>query len=289
MHKSSVEGREKALIVSVVLEDMELSNRNRLEVLQPLGEGRNLRFLLWASALCLLLSSFVTQADTEELAGSNTLRLGTFGFSSDHLQNAEGPMLDRMRSLIHRVECALEFQDQSLSVIHGALKRIQRRIKTHDIDGFLFALPSAERSEFMLPLVPAFQSGVNLYWLRGVMKEPLEKESLRIAQLKGAAYPLSKYRLDEQIVAYANEPRGLAGLLLRGRVDAVLGTERGFGGIMDSLGVEYGTEQLDMMTFYVMVSKRYLSQHPEFEETFVASMERCSQGLVPLKPQPIET
>lgn len=136
----------------------------------------------------------------------------------------------------------------------------------------------------MVPLIPAFQSGINLYWLRGAVKEPVVRENLRIAHLKGAAYRLSKYRLEDQVVAHAHDPRGLAGMLLRGRVDAVLGTERGFGGVMNSLGVEYGTEQLDTMTFYVMLSKRYLSQHPGFEESFIASMVGCSRNLVPWNP-----
>jgi len=230
----------------------------------------------------IYLSTFpaVAQADVDAIDAANTLRLGTFGVGNSQLEKAEGPIADRMRELARRVECALGQQGQSLTLVHGALKRIQLKIKNGDVDGFLFALRSAERDEFMVPLVPAFSSGIRLYWLKGRVVEPLVKSSLRIAHLKGAAYRLEKYQLENQVVAHANEPRGLVGMLLRGRVDAVLGNDQGFGGIIDGLGVKYDSELLDDMTFYVQVSKRYLSQHPAFAQTFVASMVACASAAV---------
>jgi len=264
--------------VWVVLEYIEQWNCKLLEALRIVVATTCPWLLRWVVVACMCISSVAVQAGEGYPEKADALRLGTFGFSSDRLKKAKGPMTDRMRKLAQRVGCAVEQQGLTLTVVHGALKRIKRKVKSNDIDGFLFALRSAERDEFMVPLAPAFSSGISLYWLKGRLEEPLVKSNLRIAHLKGAAYRLSEYQLEDQVVAYANEPRGLAGLLLRGRVDAVLGTDQGFGGILDGLGVEYGQEQVDNMTFYIQLSKRYLSQHPEFAPVFVSAMAACDKA-----------
>lgn len=238
------------------------------------------RTLCWLG-LCATNLPGLASAQTPLPVAADVLSLGTFDLQNISGMDSKGPVVRQIENVKVWIGCALADQQHQLNIVYGPLAKTQRQLKTGEIDGYLYALPSAERDRSMTRLVPLFNTEIRLFWLRAHALTPLSPEFQqqgRITYLKGGAYTPEKYGLEGNIIELAATPRELIGLLLRGRVDAVLGASSGFKGMLDSMGVAYDSQLLDAMPFYLTVSNRFLVTRPEFVSRFVPAFEACRQA-----------